>query len=641
MRYDVKKFLFIGIEGERDLFFKRAQEAGIIHFIDAKPAQLKVIPPAVVKIAQAIKILRGLPVVEQEETDDYELSDAITDQIISLKSNLDALFEEERIVRLDMSRVEIFGDFSTAEIAEIEKQTGRHIQFYCAKRGYAETAVLADDVLYVGSDHGLDYFMGINKEPVQFPKMIEMLIERPYGQLKRRHQEIEKEIHVIETHLKGFAKYSAFLHHAFTHKLNKYHLEEAKDYVEFPLAEQGLFAVQGWVPLNKLKALNILVEEMKVHVEEIGLDGKDVVPTCLENTGAARIGEDLVHIYDTPSNADKDPSAWVLVFFALFFSMIIGDGGYGLVLLIIALYVRYKHSNLHGAKRRMLDLLTILGFSCLVWGALTTSFFGITFAPDNPVRKVSAMTWLVEKKTAYHIQHKDDVYQEWVKKYPGVKDVKDPKEFLMKTASINKHGKLDYEAYNKFSDNIMMELALFVGVLHLIISMIRYLDRNVSHIGWIVFLIGAYLYVPFFLHATSLVNFVFGIDRDLAAHNGLYLVYGGIALAVIIALFRHKWFGLLEASNVIQIFGDVLSYLRLYALGLSGALLTATMNDLAGSVPFVFGIIILLFGHVVNITLGIMGGVIHGLRLNFLEWYHYSFEGGGKVYNPLRKVEIK
>lgn len=118
-------------------------------------------------------------------------------------------------------------------------------------------------------------------------------------------------------------------------------------------------------------------------------------------------------------------------------------------------------------------------------------------------------------------------------------------------------------------------------------------------------------------------------------------MYGGAIIAVIIALFKHKWFGLLEATFVIQIFGDVLSYLRLYALGLSGSLLTSTMNEMAASAPLVLGIVILLCGHAVNLVLSIMGGVIHGLRLNFLEWYHYSFEGGGKMFNPLKKIDVE
>lgn len=142
----------------------------------------------------------------------------------------------------------------------------------------------------------------------------------------------------------------------------------------------------------------------------------------------------------------------------------------------------------------------------------------------------------------------------------------------------------------------------------------RHLSRNWSYIGWIILIIGGYLYAPVFLDASTIPNFILGLDRDIAARNGLYMIYGGMIIAVLIALFKQKLMGLLEATVVIQIFGDVLSYMRLYALGLSGSLLTATTIDLAAAAPPVFGIIILLLGHTVNLALGVMGGVIHGLK---------------------------
>ena len=236
---------------------------------------------------------------------------------------------------------------------------------------------------------------------------------------------------------------------------------------------------------------------------------------------------------------------------------------------------------------------------------------------------------------------KDEVYQEWVKQYPKLTSVQDAKQFLVVAGKPDNHGSMKYEAFSKFSDNIMMELALLVGVFHIILSMGRNLFRNWAHLGWIIVIMGAYLYAPIFLNTSSISNFILGLKHDLHLKNGLYMIYGGFTLAIVCALFQHKWFGLLEATVSIQIFGDVLSYMRLYALGLSGALLTQTIVDLAASVPLVFGVLILIFGHAVNIILGVMGGVIHGLRLNFLEWYHYSFEGGGKMFNPLRKQVIE
>jgi len=93
---------------------------------------------------------------------------------------------------------------------------------------------------------------------------------------------------------------------------------------------------------------------------------------------------------------------------------------------------------------------------------------------------------------------------------------------------------------------------------------------------------------------------------------------------------------------VIQVFADVLSYLRLYALALGGMVMAHTFNDHLGiEVGVVSGTLILLAGHFVNIGICAMGGVIHGLRLNFLEWYHYSFEGGGRLFNPLKLRRTK
>lgn len=636
MRYDVKKILFVGLTKERDSFFKQAQEAGMIHFINAKPTKINSELPEEVKIlTKAIAITRGLPAMKQEGYV-YEESFSLAKKIININDSLERLHEEERIISLEQSRVAPFGDFCKQELAAIEQEANRKIQFYCTKTGSIVIEDMPENVIPISSDHGLDYFVAINKQPMQYPKMTEMIIDKPLGELKRQKEKIKKEINALELYLKECAKYRHFLHQALTHAVNAFHLKEAKHLIDHPMDGEDVFVIQGWVPVNKIDALRTLINETHIFIEEVAIDPNEIIPTFLENKGAARIGEDLVNVYDAPSPKDKDPSLWILASFALFFSMIIGDGGYGLVLLLIAFYIRYKHSGLKDLKKRCLDLLTILGFGCIVWGVLTTSFFGIDFAPDNPLRKTSMMTWLVEKKAEYHLNLKDEVYQEWVQKYPDLSDVKGPNEFLMNAGSNSK-----YEAFSKFSDNIMMELALLVGVIHIILSMGRNIFRTWSHIGWIIVIIGSYLYAPVFLNASSLSNFVLGLDHTLHLKNGLYLIYGGFALAVVCALFQNKWFGLLEPTVAIQIFGDVLSYMRLYALGLSGALLTQTIADLAASVPLFFGVLILIFGHAVNLVLGVMGGVIHGLRLNFLEWYHYSFEGGGKMFSPLRKHVIE
>lgn len=538
MRIDVRKFLFIGHECDKEPFFKKAQEMGIIQFKEGFKGT-----PDVQLFIEAIKILEGIPTLEQkEEGDEHE----IASKICHLQR------------QLEKPSLEVYGQFSLDDI-QFLKERGVHLQFFCSKKKTSE------DLIYIDSRHNLDYFISLNRAPTTYPGCVE--IQLTGG----TRQEIEAE-------LKGMASYHQKLHTCLIEALNQAHLQEAKDQV---VSKDSLFCIMGWVPQDKVKAL----KSLPVFVEEVAIEPHDTVPTHLENTKWSRVGEDLIGIYDTPSIQDKDPSLWVLFGFVLFFSMIIGDGGYGLVYLGIALYLRYKFPDLQGLKRRLLNLMTLLSIGCVIWGVLTASFFGMTLNPEISL-------------THYLAAHKGD--------------------------SV---------------DGVLLELALFVGVIHLILGQLRYLKKNPANIGWIAFLIGSYLYFPLFLGAPSLLNYYFGVPLESGGEVGLYLIGSGVATAIGIAVLRVGWAGLAEVMTVIQVFADALSYLRLYALALSGAILSATINGMASRMPLAIATVLIVIGHLINMTLGVMGGVIHGLRLNFLEWYHYSFEGGGRKFQPLKQIK--
>ncbi|MCB1112259.1 MAG: V-type ATP synthase subunit I [Chlamydiia bacterium] len=638
MRIDVKKFLFVGMHGVRNAFFNNAQEFGVVHFIDSNPSRPKELPLDIQHLMSAIKVLRGLPPTEQEEIEEFSLADGLANKILENKHKLEKLIEEQRVLKLEISRVEVFGDFSKKDITFIEEKGNRKIQFWCAKKGYSEDPELPEEALFVGSDHGLDYFMSVSKEMRQYDDMIEMRIDQPLGLLQKRQEVVVKEILDTEERLKEYEKYNTFLHHALIYKMNTCNLHIAEEYAQNEL-DDTLFAVEGWVPLNKIEQLDALVQKNHVHYEEIAIEEGDTIPTYLENHGPARIGQDLVQVYDTPSVEDKDPSLWVLVFFSLFFAFIVGDGGYGFIFLAAALYLRFKMGNIKKGGRRALNLFTILCVSCIGWGFLTGSFFGLQIAPDNPVQSVSLVRWLAQKKTEFHLQHQDATWQAWEKEFPTIKGMTDPDQIL-ETAAVEKDTGKDYVMYSKFADNIMMELALLTGVIHVALSLGRYAGRNWAAVGWITFIIGGYLYLPSYLKATSLMSFVFGFSVESLAVQGIYLLEGGLIFALVASIIQHKFSGLLEITSVIQIFSDILSYLRLYALALAGSIISGIVNEFAASSIFVFSILLILIGHGINMVLAIMGGVIHGLRLNFIEWYHYSFDGGGILFNPLRKLEV-
>jgi V/A-type H+/Na+-transporting ATPase subunit I len=635
MRVDVKKFLFIGSEDEKDLFFKKAQQAGFIHFIESGPKE-KTLPADIERVSAAIKILRGLPPTEQEENFDSIQGDDIVKRILDLNANLERLLEEQRVLNLEMARVRIFGDFSKEDVKYIEREAKCKVQFFCARPDAFDDLTEPEGLIYINSDHGLDYYLSINSEPVAYDKTVEIHIDQPLGELEKRYQEARQEAHDVERELKNYTKYNNFLHHVLLEKLNKYHLYTTQNYVQQAMGGL-LFAIEGWVAVNQIDKLEALTERFHVHYEEVAIEPTDVVPTYLENKGLSKIGEDLIHIYDTPSPRDKDPSPWVFGFFILFFSFIIGDAGYGLVYLAIALFLRYKYPDLKGMKKRVLNLFTMLSIGCIFWGVLMTSIFGIPIAPDNPIRQISLIHWLADKKAAYYIAEQGETYQEWVQKYPELQGAQNAQAFL----SYTPPGKTGHPILEDLSDGILFELAILVGVVHIILSLLRYIRRNWHGVGWILFLIGAYLYIPDFLDAPSVLNYVGGVSLEEGGRIGLQLMAGGFAFAWIGSLIINGLTGLLEFTTIIQLFADVLSYLRLYALALCGAIITVTINSMLDAFPFVIGIILFTLAHIVNMLLGIMSGVIHGLRLNFLEWYHYSFEGGGRQFQPLKLLKFE
>lgn len=636
MREEVKKFLFIGPEDEKEDFFKQAQTLGIIHFIDPHKGAHKHIPQDVERTVKAIKILRGLPPTEQEENFNLLSADKIIDHVDELYDQFEKLEEEQRILALEISRIDIFGNFSLDDIAFIDKTAHKAIQFFVGRPGLFHDTPAPDELIFVATEHNLDYYIAINDRPTSYEKLIEMKIDRPLAELRSRYAQVQEDHRTIEHKLKGYAKYNEFLHHALIEKLNSYNLYDAQTYVKETM-EGILFAVEGWVSINKTDELKSLVEPLDIYAEEVAIESTDVIPTALENKNFGRLGEDLVNIYDTPSATDNDPSSWVLWSFALFFAFIIGDAGYGLLYLLVALFIRFKYPNMKGTGKRVLNLVTVLCVACIFWGTLMTSFFGIQIAPDNPLRKISLVHWLVDNKAKYILAHQDEGdYKNWIKKYPELANAKTTSEFLH-----FKDAKGEHIVLHRLSDNIMFELALCIGVIHLILSLLRYARRNLPNLGWAVFLAGAYLYIGYYLQTPTFINFVLGIDMQIARQLGTQLMIGGLAFAWISAIFVHGWKGIFEVMTLIQVFADTLSYLRLYALGLAGAIVAGTINEIAGGLPIIIGVMLIIFSHLVNLALGTMSGIIHGLRLNFLEWYHYSFEGGGKPFKPLKLIKME
>ncbi|MBI5274381.1 MAG: V-type ATP synthase subunit I [Chlamydiales bacterium] len=621
-----------------DLFFQKAQKLGLIEFIPAQHQRHQA-PSYIDKMMQAIQILKKQPLLTDHYPEDLNAADVV-DGILNCKTEIDHLFEDKRIVLTEIEKLLPFGDFSLDEIKEIEDSSDLHMYFYAAKHGKEGNKDISPDLIHVNTDHDLDYYISLTKQPIQHHGLYIIQITQNLSTLREELEIIQRKTKLKRHELKEFAKYLPLLKTRLIEDLNHMNLVNAKLDVDLKL-EESIFIAEAWVPHKYIHKIKQIIKPLHVVCEEIAIEKHDRVPTYMENQGIGAIGEDLVHIYDVPSTNDRDPSIWVFFSFALFFSMIVGDAGYGFIYLLVALFLKWKYRKAKGLLNRFIKLTKMLSITCIVWGFLITSFFGLELSPSNPLTKFSLTGFLAQKKATYHIQQKDGVYQLLLEEYPALKGITDPKQFLL-LGTVVENGEIVYQVSKDFTDNIMMEISLIVGMVHVSLSLLRNIKRSYSHIGWTLFIFGGYFYFPKILDASSLINVLGVMSAETSCEVGLQLLGTGVFLAILLSMIQNSIFkALYELFKIIEIFADVLSYLRLYALGLASMILANTFNGIGKDAGLFFGCLIILVGHVTNIVLGIMSGVIHGLRLNFLEWYHHSFEGGGKKFNPLKLLSIR
>jgi len=652
MRKDVSKLLILGHMSQKAPFLKKAQQEGLLEFANIDHKKIGVSKQAAEYI-QALKILKRL---QEESAQSSEPSNAekthfnkarskfskktgseLAECVIDTEERITKLTEEKKTLEAEYKRVCPFGNFEKKDITYIESHSSLHIQFFLKKQ--ASKHVLPDSlegiVIELGEDREASYLAILSEKQIQHPGLIRVHIGHTAYELEKHIQEVDNSLSLLDAQLHELVYFLDKMQKDLLVQLNGDDFSHANKATKSEM-EDHLFAAEVWIDTTKVNLLNTWAAPFDLYIEELPILADDKVPTLLENKNLGKIGEDLIEVYDVPSARDKDPSLWVLIAFSAFFAMILADAGYGLILLGLSIFLRCKFKKVSKKVKRFFRLLTILSSTTVVWGIFTASVFGLSFAPDSPLQRFSVIHWFCVKKAGYHMRVKDDVYKEWVHKYPELAQVKKPERALEICHRKVASGAIRYEMQEEFSQNALMELAVLIGLVHICLSLIRYVKRNPSAVGWIFFLVGGYLFFPSLIHVTTFIYSILGLSIPLMASVGLWMIVGGIALAWGCAIWKEKWAGLAEITKALQLFADVLSYLRLYALALAGMILAATFNDLGYQMGPIFGPFVILLGHGINLSMAVMAAVIHGLRLNFLEFYHYCFEGEGRLFSPLR-----
>lgn len=368
------------------------------------------------------------------------------------------------------------------------------------------------------------------------------------------------------------------------------------------IADGAVRLLVGWMPEDKVEAVQTFLDSHRIYYELASPTLDDNVPVEIRNGKYSTLFEPILKMYSLPKYNDLDVTPFFAPFFMLFFGLCMGDAGYGALILAACLFLKKR---LPEAQRPFATLGIYLGSMTIVCGALTGSIFGI-----------------------------DLTQQSWAFLAP------------VKDKFISEHN------FTLFGYSPMMVISVIIGLIQVLLGMtlagikagMMYGARYaIGKLSWVLVILAAVLY--FGLPACGVVLPTV-LTYTLAALMGVSVLgiffYNSPGKNVFMNFGSGVWATYGMATGLL---GDLLSYIRLFALGLTGGVLGGVFNSLAidmtssmsWAVRWLPMLIILLLGHSINFALCMISSFVHPIRLTFVEFFkNADFEGGGKAYNPFR-----
>ena len=423
---------------------------------------------------------------------------------------------------------------------------------------------------------------GIPEEEIKRIRKRISLIDGQIDEIRRQARKISKE------KIKLMALYDYF-----------YNLLQEKRVSEHAKLSSYTFALEGWIRKQDLPKLRDGLKDFSlvdIIVREPNEEEEKDVPVALSNRRIFKPFEMVTNLYGVPRYFEIDPTPFLAPFFALFLALCLTDGGYGIILALLAYLIPKKVQVGEGGKR----LFSILFFSGLVTigiGIMTGGIFGIQVSQLPP-------------------------FLAPLKKLSLFNPLEQPMVFLV--------------------------ISLALGVVHLMIGIglalwedLRrgdIISAMLDHLSWIILILGVILFGLSKLEILSKTFATPGLIMALSGAIVLFLFAGRESKSLIGRLGK----GAYELYGLISLFGDVLSYSRLLALGLATSVIATVVNliaNMASGIPLigpVFTVIILILGHLGNIAINTLSGFIHTARLQFVEFFGKFYQGGGKSFTPFR-----
>ncbi|MDQ7821310.1 MAG: hypothetical protein RDV48_00810 [Candidatus Eremiobacteraeota bacterium] len=567
------KVTIIGLLSEKEAVMADLQELGCIHIISAKtPGETGSSAAVSADARRALAFLTSCP-HRRTQVHASKVFDAekIKMRAIEVEERLLSLRDERDRLQDKIKNLKPWGDFS---FPSPEAMRNLKLWFYLVPRHLREK-VEASGLAWalVNSGEHMDYFVVVSeKEPVGMPVARSLTGNRSLTDLEQRLIDVENEIEDLEAERYSMTRWCEL----YSKNLNRLEdIEELRRAYQKTLDISPLFALEGWAPRSSAGSLKAYSEEHNAAIEIREPDRSETPPTLLHNPPLLAGGQDLLTFYITPGYWLSDPSIIIFFSFVIFFSMILADAGYALFLGLGLLLIEGQMGKTESGRRLRVLFFAIVVTSA-IWGVMIGSYFGME-----------------PEKSSFLAR--------------------------LKILDLN-----DY--------NTMMTICISMGACHVMLANLMDILRKgwkaaaLAPLGWILFIGG------------GLMLGLTGSVKPLEGKCGVCLMAAGLLAVFLFSGVGHPLgarllHGLERLTKVTSAFGDVMSYLRIFALGLASASLAVAFNNLARQashaipevgIGMLLSLFVILTGHSVNLVLGIMGGVVHGLRLNVIEFLNWS-----------------
>ena len=633
----MKKVSIVLLNKEKQEALKKLRKLGLVHLekIEGSSEKLNAFKEYTNNANLSESVLGEIKIPKKEKQNQSSLEN---EKVISLCSQIVAKTERKKQlmeeISSDATELERFANWGSVSLEDFEYLNQKNIQLKLYEVPVEKYSEIDNDIqtILVNNDKKNVRFLIVNGGEGRPEKLMPQAFEVPFPRMSTKllEEEIKKdeqEIVQIETFFKENIKY--------LDSIKKFKKDLEKD-IEFENVNAGmqnegetetsLAWITGFVPSDDIQKLidSCKQNNWALAYEDAQKDDSEV-PTKLKNNKFVSLIYPLTDFLGTvPGYNEYDISGWFLLFFTVFFGMIFGDGGYGLLVSIVSLLLILKSKIAKKPVQPLLMLALLVGGATVVWGIVTCTWFGISVE--------NLPSWL--------------------------KNISIPLVSNAYSEKIWQPFWVTQEGVGLSKDQNLQIFCFALALIQLSIAHIKAAKRNIveknplkalGDVGSLLQLVGMF-WIVLSMVVNSKVFVMLGNIGDIPVGK---IEVSLIAVGFVMSFIFSNYDGnigksILESCKniisvllgVVNVFSDIVSYIRLWAVGLAGAAISDTVNTMAGpilghAILFIAAIALLVFGHGLNMVLNLLSVIVHGVRLNTLEFStHLGVSWSGKKYEP-------